>query len=212
MAWRMPSRRWWRAPRDLADELRGRPRCRCRRVQLARPSPTSRARKRVRVHERAVVGERDQHVVDGRDVRLGRLPRGRRRRSWSSARDRRPRSPRAPPSGRFVEHLGDQAPGPSTPSPSRHRPRRCPRFPARGAAAPAGRSTSCGPRPRQGRTRRTRRIPLPGGRDALRAGRTCSCDLSCRVVDRVGGLGVHRVAASADPRGHAYSSTEQNST
>ena len=181
------------------------------RARSCTPSPASRARKAVRVHERAVVRERDQHVVDGRDVRLGGLPRRRaaargvaRVAHGHEALERRQRG--------FVEHLRDQAQILRRHHRSRHRPRRCPRFPGRGAAAPAGRSTSCGPRPRQERTRRTRRIPLPGGRDAPRAGRTCSCDFSC----------ARRLSASAasgsQPLPHprilpgAYSSTEQNST
>ena len=61
----------------------------------------------VRVHQRAVVGERDERVVDGGDVRLGRLPGGLRRRSWSSARGPMATTPSPRPGQRrLVEDLG----------------------------------------------------------------------------------------------------------
>ncbi len=60
----------------------------------------------VRVHQRAVVGERDERVVDSGDVRLRRLPGGASRRWWSSARARWPPRPRKGRQRCLVEDLG----------------------------------------------------------------------------------------------------------
>ena len=62
----------------------------------------------VRVHERAIVRERDERLVDGRNVRLRGLPR---RGGAGRGIARMPDGDEALERGqaRFVEHLGDQA-------------------------------------------------------------------------------------------------------